>query len=264
MNNFQDSLAPAGAGNDKGGNGVSGDSGGGDSGGGGHGGHESPGQLFNIKDCALIAIATGRRAQNLCELRDNLQTIDKGSIYYHFWGSRLQPNFDDPEYQNDFAAWAHRSLRDGKAAEKLGVLDPTDFATADDLRQELIEVIEERLAEEEHVSSVRYDLQFNFMTSQIVVFDTHKSISQPEQLLETVRQMSLSSIFYHIIDARRRTVDSVDDFRAWLSGYGSQFADEYFDLSNAIANIDPFFSSLSELRTELTTILADYFQGVRS
>jgi Family of unknown function (DUF5752) len=247
MKNHQDGLTPMAAA-ENGGNGEK------------CGNGNATSQLFNIKDCALIAIATGRRAQNLREMRDILQTIDDGSIYYHFWGSRLQPNFDDPEYQNDFAAWAHHSLRDGKAAEQLGSLDPTDFNTTNDLRQELIEVIEERLAEEEHVSSVQYDLQFNFMTSQIVVFDTHKSITRPEELLATVPNMSLSSLFYHLIDARRRTVDSSDDFRAWLSGYGSQFADEYVELSQAIADLDPFFSTLQELRSELTDILSGYFR----
>ena len=220
------------------------------------------GQIFGFKDCALIAIATGRRAQNLRELRDILHSIDDSSIYYHFWGSRLQPNFGDPEYQNDFAAWAHHSLQDGKVAERLGVLDPTDFDTTDELRRELIEVIEERLAEEEYVSSVKYDLQFNFLTSQIVVFDTHKSITRPRDLVEVVPNLSLSSIFYHLIDARRRTVDSIDDFRAWISGYGSLFAGEYEDLSKKIADLDPFFSSLLELRAELTAILTDYFKEV--
>src|SRR5687767_14391939 len=38
---------------------------------------------FVVKDCTLVAIATGRRAQNLRELRDQLQIVHPGSIYYH-------------------------------------------------------------------------------------------------------------------------------------------------------------------------------------
>jgi hypothetical protein len=33
------------------------------------------GQPFAVRDCTLAAIATGRRAQNLRELRENLLTI---------------------------------------------------------------------------------------------------------------------------------------------------------------------------------------------
>lgn len=216
-------------------------------------------QPFQVKDCALIAIATGRRAQNLRELRGILQTIDPGSIYYHFWGSRLQPRFDDPEYQNDFASWANRALRDGKAAERLGVIDPTEFQNLEELRQELIDVIEERLDESEQVLWARTDMQFNFLTSQIVVFDTHKVINEPEQLVTAVPSMSASSIFYHVIDARRRTIDSIDDFRSWLSGFGSGFGDTYRDLSEQIADLDPFFSTLPDLRDQLAALLTAYF-----
>ena len=70
---------------------------------------------FAIKDCALVSIATGRRAQNLRELRDNIVTIHPGSIYYHFWGVLLRPSFDDPEYNNDFAVWVRHALNDEKA-----------------------------------------------------------------------------------------------------------------------------------------------------
>lgn len=41
---------------------------------------------FAVKDCALIAIGTGERAQNLRELRDRLLTTHPACIYHHFWG----------------------------------------------------------------------------------------------------------------------------------------------------------------------------------
>ena len=104
---------------------------------------------FSIKDCALLVIATGKSAQNLRELRDNLITIDPGSIYYHFWGTLLRPRFDDPEYNNDFAAWIRHNLHDAILAERLSVVDPSEFNEIDDLRHELIDLIEERLDESE-------------------------------------------------------------------------------------------------------------------
>ena len=36
---------------------------------------------FSLKDCVLIAIATGKRAGNLKELRDHILTIGTDSIY---------------------------------------------------------------------------------------------------------------------------------------------------------------------------------------
>jgi hypothetical protein len=53
---------------------------------------------FLVKDCALIAIATGVRAHSLKELRDRLLTITSDSIYLHFWGDLLEPRFEEREY----------------------------------------------------------------------------------------------------------------------------------------------------------------------
>ena len=140
------------------------------------------GEPFAVKDCALAAIATGRRAQNLSELRDKLETIHLGSIYYHFWGWRLRPRFEDPEYNNDFAVWVRRDLQEPVLGERLAVIDPTDYPDLESLRRELIEVIDERLDQLDYVPWAKPDKHFYFVRSQIVVFDTHQRIDRPEDL----------------------------------------------------------------------------------
>jgi hypothetical protein len=216
---------------------------------------KASGEPFAVQDCALGAIATGRRAQNLRELRDNLLTIHPDSIYYHFWGGLLRPRFDDPEYHNDFAIWTRYALQDAVIAERLGIIDPNDFVDLEALRQELIEVVEERLDELESVPWSKPDKQFYFVRSQIVVFDTHRRISNPEELAHAIPSMSLGSIFLHFIDARRRTPGRIDDFRAWL---GTCF-EGYNDLCVTLAKLDPFFSSLRELREQLTKVFYVHF-----
>lgn len=214
-------------------------------------------QSFVVQDCALAAIATGRRAQNLRELRDHLITVHPDSIYYHFWGGLLRPSFDDPEYNNDFAAWARHGLHDGALAERLGIIDPTDFEDLEAIRSELIEVIEERLDESELVPWALADDQFAFIRSQIVVFNTHRVLTHPRELPEAVPRMSLGSVFFHVIDARRRTWNRVDDFRSWLSDLGP----EYENLVRDLDGVDPFFSGLKGLRGELTDIFRRHLGG---
>jgi hypothetical protein len=206
---------------------------------------------FVVKDCALAAIATGRRAQNLRELRDQIQTVHPGSIYFHFWGSLLRPDFDDPEFNNDFASWARHALHDIKLAEKLGVIDPADYPDTEALRQELIDIIEQRLDETEFLTWARRDQQFQFVRSQIVVFDTGRRIATPQELSTAMPTLSLGSIYYHVIDARRREPQWVDDFRAWLGRFG----DAYADTSRKLAELDPYFITLAELRSQLSAIL---------
>ena len=211
---------------------------------------------FHIKDCALAALATGQRAQNLKELRYNIQQVESGGIEHHFWGGLLKPGFDDPEFNNDFAAWVRHALHDKVLAERLGVLNPVDFPDVEELRRELIEVIEERLDSLEHIPWCEPDEQFYFITSQVVVFDTHKIITRPEELATTVPTLTTSSIFYHFIEARRRTFGNLDDFRSWLYGFG----DAYNDLIELLSEIDPFFSTLTDLRKQVGDLFMTYFE----
>ncbi|MBD3170333.1 MAG: hypothetical protein GF307_12680 [candidate division Zixibacteria bacterium] len=212
---------------------------------------------FAIKDCSMIAIATGKRAQSLRDLRQHLNECDHNTLYYHFWGGLLRPKFDDPEYHNDFAIWIHRQLHDKILAERLSLIDPTEFPDMEALRQELMDIIEERLDELEYPLWSTRGNHFEFIRSQIVIFNTNYRVEHPFQFTDVLPSLSVGSVFYHFIDARRRTEESIDDFRSWLLGFG----DQYMELCDRIAGIDPYFSTLSELRAQLTEVFGDYFEN---
>jgi len=216
--------------------------------------HASEPTPFIVNDCALLAIATGKRAQNLKELRDHLLTIHPGSIYFHFWGNLLHPRFEEPEYNNDFAAWTRHGLHDKALAERLSVVDPNSYGTLDELRQELIEIIEQRLDEREVLAWAQPDQQFEFIRAITVVFRTDLQFFTPEKLSARIRQMSVSSVFYHFIDAKRRNENHLDDFRNWLDSFGGR----YQSLSQCLAQVDPYFTSLTDLREELANIFSGY------
>jgi hypothetical protein len=209
---------------------------------------------FTVKDCALIAIATGKKAQNLKELRDGLLSVPLDCIYYHFWGGLLHSRFEEPEYNNDFAAFAAHVLHDQTLAERLAVLDPIHFDTIDALRSELIDLIDARLDEIREPAWVDPENQFHFVRSQIVVFDTNKRFDNPSDLAKFLPQATPSSIFYHFIDARRRVVEGIDDFRLWLQGIDG----DWTPLIEALKAIDPYFMPLQSLRDQIAQVFADY------
>ena len=211
---------------------------------------------FTVRDCALVALATGRKARLLQEFRSEIASIDAASIYHHFWGGLLQPRFEEREYNNDFAAWIHHGIHDAILTERLAALTPTDFSDLEELRHEIIELLEARLDESEHLFWARASVQFEFVRSQIVVFDTEQLLHQPAELATAVKKLTTSSIFYHFIDARRRTADKRDDFSDWLTGFG----DDFTSLRDRLAGIDPYFGSLSELREQLVQVCTAYFK----
>ncbi|MFO7593619.1 MAG: DUF5752 family protein [Pseudomonadota bacterium] len=210
---------------------------------------------FAIKDCALIALATGRRAASLTEMREILLDINPGSIYYHFWGGLIQPRFEEREYNNDFAGFVRHGLHDSVLAERLAMVLPSEHDGMEALRREVIELIDERLDEADYLLWVRSVAPLEFIRSQIVVFDTGKRVSRPEQLAEEIPNLSTNSIFYHFVDAQQRLSEGTDDFRFWINGFG----ETYQELVARLQELDPYFMSLSELRSQLSDLFADYF-----
>ncbi|MGM0607686.1 MAG: DUF5752 family protein [Candidatus Muiribacteriota bacterium] len=213
---------------------------------------------FNIKDCALVAIGTGEKAHNIRELKDIVKKIHSGCIHYHFWDVLLKPGILSSEYNNDIANWVKSSIHDYVLAERLAVIDPSDYPDIEDLREELIDIIEQRLDENEWLGWIKPINNFNFIRSHIVVFNTNFEINKPYELKDVIPKMSLSSIYYHFIDARKRTDDHIDDFRVWLSGFNGK----YQELIDDIASLDPFFVSINDLKKELTRIFNSHFEGV--
>lgn len=135
------------------------------------------------------------------------------------------------------------------------MIDPTDHADLESLRRELVETIEEQLDSSDSMTWASREQRFHFVRSQIVVFDTHRVVEHPEHLATAVALMSRSSIFYHFVDARRRTPNSIDDFSTWLSDLD---ADRYADLCLRLKGIDPFFKTLTETGEELSQTFEEF------
>lgn len=211
---------------------------------------------FLVKDCALVALATGHKARLLQELRDELRHIDIACIYHHFWGGMLQPRLFEREYNNDFAAWVQRAMHDPVLAERLAALSPGAFTDLESLRHEIVDLIDARLDEAEQLAWPAASRPFEFIRSQIVVFDTNRRLKHPAELVRLGDTFSPGSVFYHFIDARRRTTDRADDFSGWLATWGQEF----MPLRERLASIDPYFSSLGELRGQLASVFSAYFR----
>jgi len=211
---------------------------------------------FIVKDCSLLAIATGLRAYSLSELADKLASVDIDSIYYHFWGSLLRPSFDDPDFRNDFSAWIYRNLNDPVLAERLGVIVPTDFDDFEQLRESLIETIEDRINEDEMANIRRGIDPFQFLRFQIVIFDTGSRLSNPSDIVPLARNMSIGSYYYHFIDSRRRLEEEKDDFSEWMSGFDGK----YKDCIDALRDLDPYFFNLQELRNIVSGIFENHLR----
>jgi len=208
---------------------------------------------FHVMDCALLVRASGLPpAVNLRELRDRLAACSEAVLYHHFCETPLRPFLGNPDYRNDFAVWAKLHLNDRVLAERLGLLDPYEFASIAELRAAVLELVDERLAESVMVPWARPGEEFHFQEATTVVFDTGERIAEARALPEAVLRMSDGSLYFHFLEARRRPPRGLDDFSAWLLEEEAANA----PYLRAIAGIDFYFHSLAHLRQELADRLA--------
>jgi hypothetical protein len=213
--------------------------------------------VFEVKDCALLTRMSGiQPAFNLRELRDRIASCHPDVLYHHFCETVLVPSFDYPDYRNDFAVWARWRLGDQVLSERLGMIDPYLYTSMEELRSAALEIIDERLSEVTMVPWARPGHEFFFMQAVTVVFDTGERISHPDELADVVPRMTNGSIYFHVLEARRRLPGGVNDFTGWLEGYEGNW-NHYIQ---AIQAIDVTFHSLSEIRQEL----AEAFTGKRN
>jgi hypothetical protein len=208
---------------------------------------------FRFLDCALVILSLGRSAQNLREMRDRVADVPVQSLSHHFYETLLRPTFDDPEYRNDFALWARRALHDQVLAERLGVIDPLEFLGLEDLRQHVLDLIEDRLAEVPHVPACRPGQEFYFLRSQAVIVDTGLRAGTPEEMAARIPALSTGSIFYHFVEGRRRPPLLLDDFSAWLQEWGPGLD----ACRQRITAIDFNLWSLTELRGLIAACFTD-------
>jgi hypothetical protein len=207
---------------------------------------------FEIKDCALLIRMSGLSAAvNLRELRDRIASCHPDVLYHHFCETPLVPSFDLPDYRNDFAVWAKRRLGDDVLAERLGMIDPYSLATLEDLRAATLEIIDDRLSEVTMIPWARPGQEFHFMQAVTIVFDTGERIPHPDEVISAVSRMTNSSIYFHVLEARRRNAPGLDDFSVWLQGCEGDWS-HYIQ---AIRSIDVTFLTVPEIKKKLIELL---------
>jgi len=203
---------------------------------------------FEIKDCALLRQMSGLPpAVNLRELRERIAACSPDVLYHHFCDTQLAPSTDYPDYRNDFAIWARRRLGDQIVAERLGMIDPYVFPSMEELRQVTLDIIDERLSEAFMVPWARPGHEFYFMQAVTVVFDTGKRVFRPDELASAISLMTNGSIYFHVLEAKKRNLAGMDDFSAWIQGFEGDW-EQYI---KAIREIDVTFHTLAEIRGEL-------------
>jgi Family of unknown function (DUF5752) len=210
---------------------------------------------FWFRDCFLMTMPLGKKATNLKELLQILREVDESVLYYHLVQSRLAVTQPVVEYPNEFALWAATALQDSKLAEKLSSFDPFDYDHMDQVREAMLDILEEYLWDLPSVPWARPGFEFHFCKASTVVIRTEMPADTLKDFCRGLGNVGLDSVYYHFFEARRRLgMRHIDDFSYWI-----EFNFGLPELVEAIRDIDVYFYSLKEVRDTLLELIHQHF-----
>jgi small-conductance mechanosensitive channel len=193
---------------------------------------------------------TGLKAKSLQELGEILRTASEPVIYFHTHHFLEQHHYLTPEPSNDFALWVTAALGDEALGERLASVNTFEFSNLAALQSRLVSIIEEHLAAGHDHRQVMPGQEFYFMKSVSIVFPSPYQASDLREFVETLRKISLGSLYFHIFESRLRLGRGLNDFSTWMQGS----LDES-ELGEEIARLDPYTYTLEGLRSTLIRLI---------
>jgi len=205
----------------------------------------------------LMPMPIGTKVVNLRELLHALREVSDSVLYYHLVQSRLAVSPPTVEFPNDFALWAAVALQDSALAEKLSSFDPLDYENLSQVRQAMVDILEEYLWDLPFVPWARSGFEFHFCEASTVVIRSVISAHNLQEFCQALNKVGLDSMYYHFFEARWRLEKPIDDFSYWIeTNFGLP------ELVAAIRDIDIYFYNLREIRNTLLGLIHQHLGDI--
>ncbi|MDI6890958.1 MAG: DUF5752 family protein [Thermodesulfovibrionales bacterium] len=205
---------------------------------------------FEFRQCISILKSTGRKAKNLRQLRDVMAVASDECIFHHTYQYFLKGH--TLEYTNDFAHWAGESLEERALSEHLSNIDPYDFKDINDLRNELLDVIDDHLERFPEPREAMPGDEFYFNETVTLIFPVGIRAKNLAEFLMAIKYIDAGSIYYHFYEARIRLGSGIDDFSRWIEdAFGKK------ELVEKIRTIDPFMHNLEGIKEHIAEVVEE-------
>ncbi|HYR96004.1 MAG TPA: DUF5752 family protein [Candidatus Binatus sp.] len=204
---------------------------------------------FHFLGCWELREMLGRRAYDERELLEHLEEVPVDSLYFHTHSCVLRDRTLPGAYPNDFATWAAIQVRDRVLGEKLGIIDPQDFADLESLRTEVVSLIDDHLSEIRSVPRIMFGEPFYFMQSRILEIPTGVKVRSLVEFRDALRGVDTAVVYLHVVEARGRKARRRNDFAAWIE---EQLG--LPELAASVARLTPFPFGLEEMRRRLIAL----------
>ncbi|MDP6346904.1 MAG: DUF5752 family protein, partial [Dehalococcoidia bacterium] len=193
-----------------------------------------------------LEVLTGVKVATVRELVDALKEVPGSVVYYHTHHFIEEHHFLIPEPANDFSLWVSEELGNRVLGEKLASIDTFAFPTIRALRNRLVEVMEEHLAQNPDSRRAPSGQELYLVSVITVIVPTPYVARDLRGFVEALGRVSTSSIYFHVFEARLRLQQGENDFSIWIE---DSLGDK--DLAGDIASLDPYSYSLEGLRSAI-------------
>lgn len=207
-------------------------------------------EAFEFRSRLNLTLLTGQKARDLAELLEHVRTVPGAVIYHHTHHFLVQHQFLSPEPPNDFAYWVSNILIEERLGEELAAMDILRFRSIRELRERLIEIIHGHLEQVADVRAAPPGMEFQFMRSVSFVLPTGEIAHDLREFSDALERVSLSSISYHMFDARLRLEAGDNDFSKWFE---HSLGDA--QLAQEVRSIDPYTHTEEGLRRRIVSLI---------
>ena len=192
---------------------------------------------------------TGRRARNLSQLLEHLQTVTGASIFYHTHYLYLTQHFVEPKFYNEFAEWVSTALQERRLAERIGAIDLLSASSLRWIRERIIAEIERHFQEN---PGPQRDCppgdEFQFCAVRSFIAPNGIIAETVPDFFDRLQNVSNACLHFHFFEARLRLDRPTNDFSVWLNARGEK------RLARAIDSLDPYAVSLDELKNQIRKV----------
>ena len=201
--------------------------------------------LFIFKSELWVPRYTGIKVYSIKDFIESLKVIDKFSIFYHMYINIFNYHNLPTFYANSISFWFYKNGRI-LLAEKLSIIDPLDYYDLEDLRNVIVQTLEENYDE---TWDRKEENPFYFIEAEREIIECGEVANTLEEFIEGVKKSSINSLFYHLVTSRIENKTLINDYSAWLFNVGEAKKAE------KISKLDLYTMNLYEIKKKIINIL---------
>jgi hypothetical protein len=194
----------------------------------------------------------GASARDPRELLEHIRKVPTSSIYYHTHRFVQEHHYLSPQPPNDFAYWLNNILNVKALGEAFESVNIVEFGDLEEVRAKFVQILKRYLSGRKRVQRCPEGMEFHFMSCKTFVMPTRYVAQDLAEFVETVKKISVNSLYFHFFEARMRLGRDENDFSSWLKVLGLN------DEASRLSSLDPYTMTLENLRKKIVEVLDNH------